>query len=129
MSNPGGHSENTDPNGTNTSEKGKEQQKSGQRQNQKKQISAEEKEKIVTRPQIANPLDLKQLSAEVRRLSDSGKLFNVMKEIERRGGLNGFQGYCMSRGRRGIGRGRRGGGKKEEEVALDQPSTSRGTTH
>ncbi|PIC41008.1 hypothetical protein B9Z55_008576 [Caenorhabditis nigoni] len=66
--------------------------------------------------------DLKQLSSEMKRMADGGKLFNMMREVDRMGGIRGLQ---RRRGGRG-GTGGRGRGKQPTAVSPDEPSTSSG---
>ncbi|CAS00177.1 Protein CBG25804 [Caenorhabditis briggsae] len=43
--------------------------------------------------------DLKQLSSEMKRMADGGKLFNMMREVDRMGGMRGLM---RRRGRGGV---------------------------
>ncbi|ULT98673.1 hypothetical protein L5515_003078 [Caenorhabditis briggsae] len=66
--------------------------------------------------------DLKQLSSEMKRMADGGKLFNMMREVDRMGGMRGL----MRRRGRGGGAGGRGRGNQPTAASPDEPSTSSG---
>lgn len=137
MSSQGGSSENMDPSKQDSTDQPESHEAEEEKQTKNQQNQQQPQRSVGATP--FKSFDMKQLSTEMKRLADSGKLFNVMREVERRGGLRGLQAFCASHGRgngnggaagrRGNRGGRRGGNRDEPkaeaaESSLDEPSTS-----
>ncbi|EGT51112.1 hypothetical protein CAEBREN_24053 [Caenorhabditis brenneri] len=127
MSSKAGSSENTDPNNSQNRSLTAQKSHSEPTRNRQQQPQQQGQPRTVGATPFKS-FDMKQLTSEMKRLADSGKLFNVMREVDRRGGLRGLQGFCVARGAAGRRGGRRGGnnGKQQQQpmVAPDEPSTS-----